>query len=526
MASLRSMCVGSRPLRSSAAVSLALIALVLSPRPAAAAPGDPIWSLATGQQNVGSSPAIASDGTIYVGGADGTLFALRYQAGVASVVWRFTAGGPIGSTPLVAPDGTIYFGCFDGKLYSLSADGKQRWAFATGGAIYSSPARAVDGTLYVGSSDTRVYAVSSAGAQVWQATTGGEVGSSPAVDSSGNVYVGSADGSLRSFTPTGTLRWSYATGQGVVSPAVGIGGRVYAGSFDGHVYALNPSDGTLQWSFDALGRVAGAPATALDGTVYVTGYDSGKLTALSYSGTVLWSYPPTSSGSVYSSPAVAADGSVVFGAYGGLLRSVRANGQLKWSVSTGSDWLGSPTIAADGTVVAGTFDGTVRGIADDSTGPMASVWPMFGRSAVHERRSLDADSDGDGILNSWEQLYAAAGLNPNAIGDALLDPDRDTLTNLEESNRGLSPLQPNDPVSGAPLTITLGDVAPLGATDGQVNVADVLVLERVVTTPGLFDSLAPGTRVILTLAGDLNHDGSLDSADVLLLTRQVTSGAP
>src|SRR5208337_4209950 len=57
------------------------------------------------------------------------------------------------SSPAVAPDGTIYVGAFDGKLHALTPQGKEQWRFQAGREIKSSPAIADDGTIYFGSRD-------------------------------------------------------------------------------------------------------------------------------------------------------------------------------------------------------------------------------------------------------------------------------------------------------------------------------------------------------------------------------------
>ena len=49
-------------------------------------------------------------------------------------------GGPVGSSPAIAGDGTSYVGCEDGILYAVGPNGEQRWSFRTGGSILSSPA--------------------------------------------------------------------------------------------------------------------------------------------------------------------------------------------------------------------------------------------------------------------------------------------------------------------------------------------------------------------------------------------------
>ena len=64
------------------------------------------------------------------------------------------------SSPAIASDGTIYVGSWDNKLYALNPDGTLKWSYATGNWVYSSPAIGADGTLYVGSWDNKLYAIS------------------------------------------------------------------------------------------------------------------------------------------------------------------------------------------------------------------------------------------------------------------------------------------------------------------------------------------------------------------------------
>ena len=62
-----------------------------------------------------------------------------------------TPRGVVGSSPAIASDGTIYVGSEDSKLYAINPNGTLQWAYTTGGSVYSSPALASDGTIYVGS---------------------------------------------------------------------------------------------------------------------------------------------------------------------------------------------------------------------------------------------------------------------------------------------------------------------------------------------------------------------------------------
>jgi hypothetical protein len=108
-----------------------------------------------------SSPAIGTDGTVYVGSWDGKLYALDAATGTAK--WAFATDAQISwSSPAVGADGVVYVGSDDNNVYALDGvSGTPKWVFATGGDVYSSPAIGVDGTVYVGSHDGRVYALTS-----------------------------------------------------------------------------------------------------------------------------------------------------------------------------------------------------------------------------------------------------------------------------------------------------------------------------------------------------------------------------
>ena len=64
------------------------------------------------------------------------------------------------SSPAIGSDGTIYVGSRDDNLYAINSDGSRKWAFKTRGRVDSSPAIGSDGTIYVGSNDNNLYAIS------------------------------------------------------------------------------------------------------------------------------------------------------------------------------------------------------------------------------------------------------------------------------------------------------------------------------------------------------------------------------
>jgi len=81
----------------------------------------PIWEFETGDQ-VPSSPAIGSDGTVYVGSNDKKLYAVNGKTGIK--LWEFETIGPVYSSPAIGSDGTIYVGSYDNNLYAIKTDSK------------------------------------------------------------------------------------------------------------------------------------------------------------------------------------------------------------------------------------------------------------------------------------------------------------------------------------------------------------------------------------------------------------------
>jgi outer membrane protein assembly factor BamB len=209
--------------------------------------------------------AVAPDGTLYAA-ADG-LYAVRPDG---TLKWKFSPGTTHCATaPAIADDGTLYLGCQDDTLYAITAEGQKRWDVRTGDDVDSSPAIGPDGTIYFGSDDRKLWAVSPEGKIRFSVITSGAVRSSPAIGADGTVYVGSFDGNLYAIQPGGTVRWTYRAADRIVSsPIVDADGAIAFGSQDDRLYALEP-DGRLRWSVQLDGDVDGTPTLLDDGTLLV-----------------------------------------------------------------------------------------------------------------------------------------------------------------------------------------------------------------------------------------------------------------
>ena len=76
-----------------------------------------------------------------------------------SILWNFATGGIVISSPAIGSDGTIYVGSEDWNVYAIAPDGNLKWSYTTYDGIWSSPALSDDGILYIGSKDYALYAL-------------------------------------------------------------------------------------------------------------------------------------------------------------------------------------------------------------------------------------------------------------------------------------------------------------------------------------------------------------------------------
>jgi outer membrane protein assembly factor BamB len=322
---------------------------------------------------VDSSPAVGPDGTVYIGGVNGTLYALNPANGAS--YWELFLGGYISSSPAVSADGsTIYVGAADGRLHALTSSGGPKWTFATGGYIESSPAIGPDGTIYFGSHDRNFYAVSPEGERKWVFPTGGQIFSSPAIGADGTIYFGSRDQRLYAVTPAGIKKWDHMTNGPIdASPSLGADGTIYFAS-DRSFYALRPDDGgeRERWKIDIR------------------------------------------TGSI-SSAAIRGDGTIIFGADDGVVRAFDPNGGKKWEFNTetgqGNLIESSPIVALDGSIYIGSFDGHLYKINGNGS-PLSALssWPAFRRDVRHTAQARASNAAGQ-LANISTRAQAGGGRN-------------------------------------------------------------------------------------------------------------------
>ena len=140
-----------------------------------------------------ASPAIAPDGTIYIGSNNHVFYAFEGLTG--ELKWSFEALEEIDNTAAVTPDGrTIYFASRAGDFYALDEEGVLRWGKALGDVYYSSTTIDAAGNVYLpayaGSGSTTLYAFAPDGTSLWSRTLPTVVDSSPVLAADGTLFVG------------------------------------------------------------------------------------------------------------------------------------------------------------------------------------------------------------------------------------------------------------------------------------------------------------------------------------------------
>lgn len=289
--------------------------------------GEPRWRFAT-HDAVWSSPAVAGN-RVWVGSSDDTLYGLDARTGDVVVSRRLghcgeaPGRGPeatrcdVDGSPAVAADGTIWIGA-DG-LYGIRPDG-QVIAFVASAHVFGGPALGAGGRVYFGAQDDRLRAVDTDGRLLWEFRTGDDIDSTPAALPDGGVTFGSDDERLYALRPDGTLKFSVQTrGDVRAAPAVGADGTIYAASFDGTLYAAAP-DGTVKFAYRAGGRILSSPVLDADGNIYF-GSQADALHSVSPDGRERWTV--AFAGDVDSTPAISSDGTIYVGCDDGSLHALR-----------------------------------------------------------------------------------------------------------------------------------------------------------------------------------------------------------
>ena len=337
------------------------------PRDSGGAP----WVFRTGK-GVFSSPVIDGDGTIYIGSADRTFYAI---SSAGALKWKFPTGEIIDSAALLDDQRRVIFGSGDGHVYALDrSSGEVQWSFRADTPELNSGfinwfegnvAIGPDGTLYAPNDNFCTYALRrSSGERVWCFETLDQTWSLPAIDpTSGRLFIGNNFAFLRNLAAldpaTGRAEWrTSADGSVAASPLLTTlsgDAQVVVGGFDGYLRAYDPASGRERWRFGARDHLYASPAEMADATIIQPSAD-GSIYAISPSdGSLRWAFDTREP--IRSSPAIDGAGNIYVGSGEGRLFVLDAEGSLRWSIrlidDSRDDLNASPALGSDAIVLAG-----------------------------------------------------------------------------------------------------------------------------------------------------------------------------
>ena len=455
------------------------------------------WSYQTGR-GVFSSPVVGGDGTIYVGSADRTFYALNPDG---TVKWKLLTGEIIDSAALLDDRGRVYFGSGDAKLRALDAEtGSVVWTMNADSPTVNSAfinwfegnvAIGPTGDLYVPNDNFFLYSVNrDTGTPNWKFRMPDQTWSLPAIDpATGTLVVGNNNmipllgKNTFSIGPGGTETWGASSlGTVAASPLLlqdGPGGAVgtaVVGSFDGYVHAYDAVTGKSKWTFPTRDHIYASASRLPDGTIVAASADGTVYGLDPASGTQKWAFDTPAP--VRSSPSIDADGNIYFGDGDGRLYVLGPDGAFRWSMllisDVRNDLNASPALGTDAIYVAG------------ESGQVFSVpyeWCVRPENAKDARCSTTAPTFADGASLQVTTSFGAKEDSPPTS----IDPTRSITLSLVVREQGnailaildasklsvtLTPPSPNTVVvSGDGKFVTITPTGAFAAaSDGTVSI--------------------------------------------------------
>ncbi|MBC7807116.1 MAG: PQQ-like beta-propeller repeat protein [Akkermansiaceae bacterium] len=356
---------------------------------------------------VQSTATVSAAGNVYIGGAEGRLYAFTPVGGVL-------APFPVDLSPLPAPvsqplflsptavyaednagNGFVFNPASGAVVTSIASEGYAVAPVFPEGRVLNRPVLAPGGIIYSGTDIGTLSKATPTGTTFTVAqipVTAGHVVNTPSVNpTTGAVFVTSSDlaspsAQFHAFAANNTRPYPLVELDGTVAVGTALslnGNRVYAATADNSlgtvkVYGINAANGAITWERTLPNALlaSGAPVVGPDGTVYIgtwggrddSGSVGGQVFALDGdSGAIRPGWPfvvpfDTSDFSdIDSSVAVGSDGTIYAGSVNGKLYALRSNGTAIWDVlvsDTGEAIIATPGIGPDGTVYVGARDGT------------------------------------------------------------------------------------------------------------------------------------------------------------------------
>jgi outer membrane protein assembly factor BamB len=305
-----------------------------------------------------------------------------------SFVWAFPSEPPFAdealpmkNSPAVTSSGLCVVAT-QGRLFALveeQGQAKVVWDYVIGCHVPGRVVAAPDGTIRAHSADGLLHCVNSEGKQVFAPAQVGEpLGwAAPLVDAAGNTWISHYRGGLIRVDAAGRIaaRRYFRSRRKLDSAGVFVGPVLYIGSEDPYVLAIDTSGerGVAVWNAaQDQGLVGGfvntSPALAADGTLVVAVRDQ-ALVGLGPAGGVAWR--TAMPGQLLGSPVIDRHGHIYVGACQaqrgepgrGWLVCVDGNShRTRWEIIAAAPVESTPVIGGDDVLYFGDNSGTIHGV--------------------------------------------------------------------------------------------------------------------------------------------------------------------
>jgi len=203
--------------------------------------GRVVWKSRIGEAIYSSAAASSDQNTLYFGANDSQLYAIDVKSG--EIVWSRMLFGKIEASPAVGSDGTIYVADFGGIVSAiLPRDGSVKWKYEipNRAPIVSSPTLDLEGTTYIGSKTKHAFAIRRDGTLKWSLHLNENVDSTPVLDRDGKLVFGGSKGTVYVVdSELGHLLFSFNMGSGVyASPVLSSNNVMFVTTKKGDVFAV------------------------------------------------------------------------------------------------------------------------------------------------------------------------------------------------------------------------------------------------------------------------------------------------
>ncbi|MBC7805463.1 MAG: PQQ-binding-like beta-propeller repeat protein [Akkermansiaceae bacterium] len=297
-----------------------------------------------------TAPVVDKD-RVYIGSSDGYLYVLNAQNG--NEISKIRTSGSVGGTPIIS-EGTLYFGSNDNTVYAFDSEtfapsGNWRTPFKAKENINSALISA-DGYLFFTTADQNVHAITqTTGRAKWSNRLPFKYAPNSLVYADNTLYVPTGP-RLFAIQPTsGNTRWTIDLPGEILAPPAASEGVVYiacreAASQQFLMYAIRSSNRRAAWQKPVALPAAPSAAPTIVGDIMYVPTKRGVIVALSKTdGAMLWQYRAQPSAN-------------------------RANVTLPTETA-----VVSPIAVSDGTIYAVTEDGSLsafRPDAPDTSAPL------------------------------------------------------------------------------------------------------------------------------------------------------------